>query len=386
MRWRRPMRPENSVGDGLSHLIGAPDLYGDGTRDVLVVSRYAGRNPVGILREDWDEPERVYVDALSGKDGRGLWWWHTDLAEKNVTYIWAPRWWGRGPDGWPMVAIPVGGSYDGQSARAARRDDVAPDVVHLVEASTGRERHRVPGLSRVKSDDLDGDGVVDLWGEVDGELRAFRGEAPEAWRALGRMNPAGEGESDAGLIGGRIDFDGDGITDVLSPWLLAPGGPRRRPAGGQTAVARSGRDGHLIWKTVVDRPGHWLGGNAGAGYDLYAFPLPGGDLDRDGAPDVIVRKRDHRFYAAGVAGRSAMIELLSGRTGATLWTAIPMPAAAELPALSSNDWARVSRRGRARQRARPDLIVQRRRGERREGCATTAWRRRAGALGRGHVG
>ena len=39
--------------------------------------------------------------------------------------------------------------------------------------------------------DLDGDGLADLWGAVDGELRAFRGEAPEAWRALGRFEPTG---------------------------------------------------------------------------------------------------------------------------------------------------------------------------------------------------
>ena len=330
LRWRRPMRPENSVGDGLSHLIQAPDLDGDGVRDVVAVSRYAGRHPLASPNVDTKVPERVYVDALSGKDGRVLWWWHTDLAEKKLTYIWAPLWWGRGPDGWPMVAIPLGGAHDGQIARAARRDDGAPDVVYLLEASTGRERHRVPGLSRARCDDLDGDGLVDLWGEVDGELRAFRGEAPEKWRAAGRIDPPGNEESEAGLIGGRIDFDGDGITDVLSPWLSAPGGPRRRPAGGQTAVARSGRDGRLIWKTVVDGRNRWLDGNGGAGYDLYAFPLPGGDLDRDGTPDVIVRKRDHRFYAARVAERSAMIELLSGRTGARLWAAMSLPAAADV--------------------------------------------------------
>ena len=33
--------------------------------------------------------------------------------------------------------------------------------------------------------DLDGDGLTDLWGEVDHELRAFRGEAPEAWAGSG---------------------------------------------------------------------------------------------------------------------------------------------------------------------------------------------------------
>ena len=47
------------------------------------------------------------------------------------------------------------------------------------------------GLERAGFAELDGDGLVDLWGEVDGELRAFRGEGPEAWRALGRFDRAG---------------------------------------------------------------------------------------------------------------------------------------------------------------------------------------------------
>ena len=60
--------------DSLAHLLAAPDLDADGTRDLIVVSRFSGREPNNqIFREP--EPARVYVDALSGKDGRELWSW-----------------------------------------------------------------------------------------------------------------------------------------------------------------------------------------------------------------------------------------------------------------------------------------------------------------------
>ena len=64
-------------------------------------------------------------------------------------------------------------------------DTASEPVVHLLEASTGRQQHTLIGLAQPRFADFDGDGLTDLWGDAGGELRAFRGEAPEAWRALG---------------------------------------------------------------------------------------------------------------------------------------------------------------------------------------------------------
>ncbi len=325
-RWRRPMRPENSVGDGLSHLIAAPDLDGDGIRDVLVISRYAGRHPLAGSKADTEEPVRVYVDALSGKDGRALWWWHTDLAEKKLAYIRAPLWWGRGPDGWPMVAIALGGAHDGLIGRRAGGRDVAPGVVHLLEATTGSERHRVPGLAQVKCDDLDGDGLLDLWGEVDGELRAFRGEAPEAWRVLGRFAPAGGDQyTDRAGEGRGVDFDGDGIADTLIGYPGERGGPGSRLSGSRTVAARSGRDGRLIWKSFVDARGSWFNPTGRDDYELSELAVPAGDLDGDGTADVIVRKLAASGSSPTRSRSSAAIELLSGKSGTKLWSVSFLP-------------------------------------------------------------
>ena len=44
-RWVRQMRPETPAADGLAHVAEAPDLDGDGTRELAAVSIFAGRRP-----------------------------------------------------------------------------------------------------------------------------------------------------------------------------------------------------------------------------------------------------------------------------------------------------------------------------------------------------
>ena len=109
---------------------------------------------------------------------------------RHYARLWKPLWFGRGSDGWPLLAVPIGGKHPDGVEVGLRTFELEPPVVHLLQASTGRELHTITGLTKVKLADLDGDGVSDLWGEVQGELRAFRGEAPEAWRALGQFHAA----------------------------------------------------------------------------------------------------------------------------------------------------------------------------------------------------
>ncbi len=95
-QWTRPLSP-GGTGGGVVHIVAGPDLDGDGTRDVVAVSRY-------------DPPVTVSVDALSGKDGHPLWWWQAEFQGGSSLLVLPPRWWGRGPDGWPLLAVPLGGS------------------------------------------------------------------------------------------------------------------------------------------------------------------------------------------------------------------------------------------------------------------------------------
>ncbi len=184
------------------------------------------------------------------------------------------------------------------------------------------------GLSRASVADLDGDGLADLWGEAGGEVRAFRGEAPEAWRALSHFNVADS--TDYAVETCRdsvVDFDGDGVSDTLIIGVHAPGGWGNETTGSHTAVARSGRDGHTIWKTVIDPRESWLAPSSGDFYEVHAFPLPEGDFDGDGTPDVIVKRLIHPGQSTSIRRDESKLalKLLSGRTGARLWSAGASP-------------------------------------------------------------
>ncbi len=128
----------------------APDLDGDGTRDVITVSRFDGRNPLIIWPQEPDEPARVFVDAFSGKDGRPLWWWCVDLPADRFTRVAAPVWCGRGSDGWPLLAVALGGNDPDDENAYGRSYQVSAPVVHLLEASTGKEQHTVIGLTNAR--------------------------------------------------------------------------------------------------------------------------------------------------------------------------------------------------------------------------------------------
>ena len=255
--------------------------------------------------------------------------------------------------------------------------------MHLLEASSGIERHTLEGISCAQFADLDNDGLTDLWGELGHELRAFRGEAPEAWRALGEFDPAGAANVKTVIAGkSSVDLDGDGIGDALVKGVEAPGTWRHETTGSHTALARSGRDGHVIWKTGVDPSESWFDSGAGECYELSAFPLPHGDFDGDGTPDVIVSERVTR----GQTQARPPIQLFSGRTGARLWAAGRLPLGFAAPGNVENIWldARAVEVNRARISscaaiARPRSLCRRR--AKRSQAASRVWRGSRGGMG-----
>ena len=230
-RWHVPMRPSSTKsGDNLAQVTVAPDLDGDGVREVVTVTSL-----------EQDKAREFYVDALSGKDGRRLWWWKVDRHRKPAE-VGKPTWWGHGPDGWPLLSLPLCAAEPDWVANLVEFAPSAEPVVHLLEASTGRERHTVLGLKDASFADLDGDGLTDLWGDAGGELRTFRGEAPEAWRATWTIRPRwladGSGFPNAeahapgrDAEGGRSNRAGHRTCDHRLRWRWGGGRADRRPKG-----------------------------------------------------------------------------------------------------------------------------------------------------------
>ena len=338
-RWVRSMQPDTKAEDGLDKLEVAPDLDGDGVRDLITVSRFDGRFPPASRSDPRTEPQHIYADALSGRDGHPLWHWHVALPENKYTAIRPPHWWGRGPDGWPLLAVPLGGPEPGREFAPYNSYFNSP-VVHNLEASTGRELHQAMGLTRIGTADLDGDGLLDLWGSSDGELRCIRGNPPEAWRAFGPFRPATTANFTLGPNSGSepADLDGDGIADTVSNGLYITGPSLSGPTGSRTAIARSGFDGHVLWKTVLDPPWLWFLPEPGRSYTLAAFPLPLGDFNGDGTPDIVVQKNTNDQAAIGRQPACVPLQLLSGRDGRQLWTAGPLPLGFEAHGFSQVSW------------------------------------------------
>ncbi len=125
--------------------------------------------------------------------------------------------------------------------------------------------------------------------------------------------------------------------------------------GSRTAIARSGRDGRLLWKAELGLRRGWFERDRAENYVLSSSPMPAGDLDGDGTPDVIVQE-NNREPPARVLRSPATLPLLvlSGRTGRPAWVAGPLPLEFEAHGYSEVHWAipRIIEPGTA-----PDLLV-----------------------------
>ena len=121
------------------------------------------------------------------------------------------------------------------------------------------------------------------------------------------------------------DFDGDGIADTVTAGLQAPGDWLEPEPGSRTLIARSGRDGRALWKTLLDPKRSWDDEDDGESYSAEAFPLPAGDLDGDRTPDVLVTRSYQRNSKMNTRAATLPLDLVSGRTGRHLWTAGPLP-------------------------------------------------------------
>lgn len=242
-----------------------PDLDGDGTDEVFVSWN-------GF--EQKQHREMMNVAAVSGASRALLWHWRQGVHGPAQ----ALQWWHAGPDGWPLLIVPTASGPGGQR------------MTYFLSLSDGRLQHTLPDVAEVTPADFDGDGILDLSYTVypQGAARhlVVRGEPPAAWQRWGSWR-AGE------------DYDGDGFRDFLDVF-------------GSALAVRSGRDGHLIWRSLEQ----------GRQQDLFLAPTgASGNLDGDGTPDFIGHVRDWERVGPNSLSTVSRLAAFSGKDGHRIWTA-----------------------------------------------------------------
>jgi tRNA A-37 threonylcarbamoyl transferase component Bud32 len=281
-RWRQPLsgavKMKNCRAAQPDRIVVGPDLDGDGYHELFVASRD-------------QQTYRVYVDALSGRDGRGLWTYtRAEISFRPFGGSLLPlRWWQAGADGWPMLVV--------TGAANQYQLEGKPWSV-ILAASSGSLVHMLNDFGPPEVADLNGDGIPDLFARradqnnqsqpyAAGKLRAIKGTPPEAWRML----------SNDSFIP-VPDLDGDGFGDLVHHDV------------GLHAI--SGRDGSLLWQNAEYQ--FALSGGSGS------VPLQLADLDGDGVHDFL-----------SISTSWPELTATSGRNGKLLWSTGLKLVAGELP-------------------------------------------------------
>jgi hypothetical protein len=264
-RWRRQLRKtRQGQVEPVESFISGPDLDGDGRRELFVAS--VGR--------DFPADNLLVVEALSGADGRTLWWWSHPVANNSNARVGRLCWWQAGRDGRDHLGVPV---LDGETG------------TFLLTGGTGRLASFLTAVDDPRTADLDGDGLLDLYYTHGGKLHALRGTPQRLWQRLGKGEPA-------------RDFTGDGVADLLDV------------QGTQLHVI-SGGDGRVFWQTTIDG-------------EPVVPTLPEGSAGRPGLPDLFIHSPSQGGNFVTSSGSVRLpLQALSVKERRVLWTAgdVPLP-------------------------------------------------------------
>jgi serine/threonine protein kinase/outer membrane protein assembly factor BamB len=274
-----------SIDSQIDHFVSGPDLDGDGMNDIFVATM-AGRN------------FSVYVDALSGADGRPLW---TESFEPrnarglNGDLVLGPlNWWNSGPDGWPQLLVQL----------SDQQGPTPQSLVCTFSAGTGKLSHYGYGLNSAYPHDLDRDGLQELLllksrsatrSDFGGELTCLRGRGRQFWKRFGELGQP------------IADLDGDGVLDLVRSW------------GDGTLLASSGLTGRLLWRhrpvPAVDAMRIMAAKRGDASDSNRTLSPEVVDLDGDGIGDLLAWEP-----SSGGRGSISPLHAISGRSGQLIWT------------------------------------------------------------------
>jgi hypothetical protein len=247
LRWRAGFREQYDPRHDryTEAALPGPDFDGDGYRDVFSAMVVDG--------ERFGQPKggQVLLAGLrSGKDGRPLW-----LTAEPIPLT-GSRLHFREPPGGERPDF-RGAVFYWQSAPGSAGHFVVNVIgdkalAFFFAADTGRLVHVWPGLTVDGIADLNGDGLLDLYGHSGEQRVTVRGIPPEVWRrpanwrwrqSYEEVRNDREAKRLSYLTGPvpHADLDGDGVADILHF-------TRPLPADTEVIQAYSGRDGRLLWE------------------------------------------------------------------------------------------------------------------------------------------
>lgn len=272
-----------------SALAGAGDVDLDGVPDFLVGAP-RGNPPSGS------------AFVLSGADGSVLWSW-SGLAggDRYGDAVAGPG--DADGDGWPDLAI--GAPYDDVGGLNAGRVELRSGRTGALLLQLSGQPFDLLGSALASPGDVDGDGRADLLvGAPLSDEKSFN--AGKALLVSGRdgavllaVRGSGIGDQLGQRLAGLGDVDGDGRPDL---GIGAPGADHGALDSGSVRV-HSGQTG-LVLLAV---PGRAAG-------EMLAETCGPGDIDADGYADLLVGAP----AASDRSAESGRVQLLSGRTGASL--------------------------------------------------------------------
>jgi outer membrane protein assembly factor BamB len=228
----------------------------------------------------------IELSALSGADGSILWKQIHPVSREERGKVDAPIVWGYDARSNPRLVV---------ATRSGSRANG-----YIFTADTGKLTDVIENFHRPATADFTGDGLSDLyWFErrstmtARGFIHALEATPATSWRCASSVIKAD-------------DLNGDGCADVVAGQSGRPVHWNVKPR----VVARSGRDGSIIWETDL------LAARVIAPQNL--------DLDKDGTADVIVLGCSEEAASLQRGWIPSEVIVLSGKTGRKIVTVGPI--------------------------------------------------------------
>jgi len=279
----------------LDHFLVGPDIDNDGYRDVFVASLWSYQHQYYNSGRS-----TLFVDAISGSDGRKLWASSSDVqaptAPQSKFRIHKFTKWEQTESAWPSLVVSVHPDRDMIEIDDSTGKPTVRPVTFCFSSADGELLHRANQIGHADVVDADGDGIDDL---VAYRAETFRDNEVHNLKVsvlMGQGHQLWESSQGYPLPTPTSDLNGDDVGDLV----------QLQQQKGIQAI--SGVDGKVIW--TAEKP-HW----SMRTQEVFCPPSTAGfDPDQDGVQDLL-----WIVYPLSGRGNQPFASAVSGASGRQLW-------------------------------------------------------------------